>query len=70
MTVESEIQVNSDLSVQTITFSKKGEQLSGIFKWDFIGICEFTGVKKGPTQLGMSPDLEYEWGDGYIAGAY
>jgi hypothetical protein len=68
--VEGEMQVNSDLSVQAITFSKKGEQLSGIFKWDFIGTCEFTGVKKGLTQLGMSPDLEYEWDDGYIAGAY
>ncbi len=69
-TGEGEIQVASDRNVQTITFSKKGEELSGTFICDFIGTCHFTGVKNGPTKLGTSPDLEYEWGSGYIAGAY
>jgi hypothetical protein len=69
-TGEGEIQLDSDRNVQTITFSKKGEELSGTFTCDFIGTCEFTGIKIGPTQLGTSPDLEYEWGDEYSADAY
>jgi hypothetical protein len=69
-TGEGEIQLDSDYNVETITFSKKWEELSGTFTCDFIGTCEFSGVKKGPTQLGTSPDLEYEWGDQYSAESY
>lgn len=69
-TGEGEIQVDSDCDVQNITFSKKGEELSGTFICDFIGTCEFTGIKKGPTQLGTSPDPEYEWDNQYGDRAY
>ena len=45
-TGEGGIQLNSDKVLQQITFSEKGNQLSGTFKCDYAGECHFTGVKR------------------------
>jgi hypothetical protein len=60
-TGEDEIQLGSDKVVQQITFSKKGNELSGTFKSDCTGGCHFTGVKISEQAWGSRVDPEEQW---------
>jgi hypothetical protein len=56
-TGECEIQCESDLAVNTMTFRKNGDEISGTFRCDFIGECTFTGVKirSRPSDSNVDP---------------
>lgn len=62
-TGEGQIQLGSDKRVQSITFVRKGKQLTleGIFQGGFTGDCTFTGVKvsNSVSQI-KGPELEWE----------
>ncbi|TVY17411.1 hypothetical protein LARI1_G004212 [Lachnellula arida] len=60
-TGEGEIQLGSDEATRQITFSNKGNELSGTFKCDFIGECHFTGVKTSEQAWGSRVDPEEQW---------
>ncbi|TVY47854.1 hypothetical protein LOCC1_G002940 [Lachnellula occidentalis] len=60
-TGEGEIQLESDETTRQITFSNKGNELSGTFKCDFIGECHFTGVKTSEQAWGSRVDPEEQW---------
>lgn len=50
-TGEGVIELGSDQYVQTITFSDKGQSLSGTFNCNSTGDCDFTGVKKSAAPI-------------------
>lgn len=60
-TGEGGIQLGSDEAVQAITFSNKGDKLSGTFKSDYTGECHFTGEKVATMPWGSRVDPEMEW---------
>lgn len=62
-TGDGEIELGSDRSLESITFSNKGEELSGTFQCDFAGKCEFTGTKVMSRPHGSRIDPDAEWED-------
>ncbi|QSZ30904.1 hypothetical protein DSL72_000462 [Monilinia vaccinii-corymbosi] len=60
-TGEGEIQLGSDRTSQSITFSNDGKELSGTFKCDFAGKCHFTGRRVMSQTRGSRIDPEVEW---------
>jgi hypothetical protein len=60
-TGENEIQLYSDEKVSSITFSKKGTELVGIFKNDLAGDCKFTGLKINQRATSGHHDPETQW---------
>ncbi|KAI9646549.1 hypothetical protein NHQ30_004542 [Ciborinia camelliae] len=60
-TGEGEIQLGSDRRLESITFSKSGMELSGTFKCDFAGKCNFTGLKVTSRPRNSQIDPEAEW---------
>ncbi|TAQ87992.1 hypothetical protein B7494_g3674 [Chlorociboria aeruginascens] len=59
-TGEGEIQLYSDKQIQSITFSKKGDQLSGTLKNDLLD-CKFTGTKiRSTSPTAVNPDSEWD----------
>ncbi|KAA8572805.1 hypothetical protein EYC84_003382 [Monilinia fructicola] len=60
-TGEGEIQLGSDRTLESITFSNNGKELSGTFKCDFAGKCNFTGLKvmSRPHDSRIEPEAEW-----------
>ncbi|RAL67783.1 hypothetical protein DID88_008510 [Monilinia fructigena] len=60
-TGEGEIQLGSDRTLESITFSNNGKELSGTFKCDFAGKCNFTGLKvmSRPHDSRIEPEVEW-----------
>ena len=52
---------SSEEVVQSMTFSDKGNQISGTFKCGFIGECHFTGVKVRSAPKDNHVDPEAQW---------
>ncbi|ESZ96072.1 hypothetical protein SBOR_3549 [Sclerotinia borealis F-4128] len=60
-TGEGEIQLGSDRTLESITFTNKGKELSGTFKCDFAGTCNFTGLKVMSRPHDSRVDPEAQW---------
>jgi hypothetical protein len=56
-----EIQLGSDNYVQEITFSDKGNELSGTIRASFAGVCRFTGIKVQSSPQDNLVDPQSEW---------